>query len=117
MINNLVRGGLLETIVLKIINESPANSYEVSKMINYLLKTTLKPGTISPVYYRLKKQGLIVNIPICLAHNAKTYTITTEGKNALTKNLQQVSFVMDVLLDMPENSGSAKIITEAKNNE
>jgi len=93
-INRQLKKGVLEIIVLKIINESDVYGYELIKSMENASDGyfSLKEGSLYPILYRLEDKGLIESYKNNFEGERKVprkyYRITENGKEALNEMLK-----------------------------
>jgi DNA-binding PadR family transcriptional regulator len=103
MNKKLLRGALLETALLSLINESAEgglHGYGIFEEIKKQLGVSLGPSTLYPELKLLEKQHFIASSwEIENGRARKKYTITLEGQNILNK------YFLDLRIMVPKIIG------------
>ncbi len=86
--------GHLRLGVLHALAKEPHTGYDLMKLIGSELGTKPSPGSIYPLMRQLYQQGLV---SIKVLGKQKEYTLTSQGKNALDKFLENKDLILNSL--------------------
>lgn len=106
ILNQQLKKGVLEILVLNIISEEDIYGYELIKKLNSYSNGffVLKEGSLYPIMYRLEDKGLITSYRKEYKGERKVprkyYRITDEGKNTLKSMRESWNEFTDIVSTM-----------------
>jgi DNA-binding PadR family transcriptional regulator len=117
MIKNLLKGAILETVVLNMIEcseENGAHGYAIFRDIKKKFGVSIGPSVLYPELKRLEKNGLISpRWEIAHGKARKRYIITSSGQKALKEYSTGLRIIMPVFVRQ-SNSNSSELSPLAK---
>ncbi len=91
--NKIVKG-LLDMIVLEILNKRPMHGYQIIAMIRNAFGIYYGPSTIYSLLESLEKEGIVKSEwSLKLARPRKIYSLTNHGENVLYLAENSLTFV------------------------
>ncbi|MBU4373342.1 MAG: PadR family transcriptional regulator [Euryarchaeota archaeon] len=88
----------LEIIVLSMLSEKPMSGYDIIKEIFTKYKVLLSQGTVYPLLYSLKEDGIIQSMFTKGDMRTKIYFYTPEGKQTTQKKINEFIYAMEYFL-------------------
>jgi transcriptional regulator len=92
MLNNEVKRGSTEMLILALVEDRPRHGYEIAKLIEQRSDGVLQfhPASLYPLLYRMEKRGLIKGTWIEKAGQRRRlfYNLRPEGKKVLDEQRQ-----------------------------
>jgi PadR family transcriptional regulator, regulatory protein PadR len=93
--------GLLDTLVLYVIEQKPKHGYLIAKSIGEMAngQMEIQDGTLYPILHRLEKKGLIRGgwLSDGTARKRREYKITAAGETTLRDQAGQWRFIASML--------------------
>ena len=89
--------GILEGLILQIINKEEVYGYEIVRKLNSIGLTGIVEGTVYTVLLRLEKNNMvnIIKKPSELGPPRKFYTLNNKGKEELEKFWEKWKFLYE----------------------
>jgi len=89
--------GILEGLILQIINKEEVYGYEIVRKLNSIGLTGIVEGTVYTVLLRLEKNNMvnIIKKPSELGPPRKFYTLNNNGKEELKKFWEKWNFLYE----------------------
>ncbi len=85
VVNSFLQG-LDRPLILWLLSKKPKHGYELMREIKRLTGRKLKPSTLYPLLYWFESEGYVVGVWVEKGdRNLRRYSLTTEGKQVLTK--------------------------------
>lgn len=88
----------LEIIVLSMLSEKPMSGYDIIKEIFTKYNVLLSQGTVYPLLYSLKEDGIMQSMFTKGDMRTKRYFYTQDGKQATQEKIKEFIYAMEYFL-------------------